>query len=264
MGLKHIKWQQREGIFVKNIIFFRKCLCNSQKILSFANSKNNYSLQKHYAYRYIITPNQYIKVMKTSKMTTDDELVRRYENGEDSAFDVLLERHQEKLYNYIFFLVHDKDTSDDIFQETFVRAITCIRTHRYTENGYFYAWLIRIAHNLIHDTYYQKGIMPMVSQDICGEHGDMCNDVFNDVRMCEPNVEALMLQQQSFDDLHIMMSHLPQNQQQIIYMRFFQGLSFKEIAEDLGVSINTALGRVRYAILNLRKMATKKDFYLAV
>lgn len=195
---------------------------------------------------------------------TDDELVRRYEQGDDSAFDVLLERHQEKLYNYIFFLVHDKDTADDIFQETFVRAITTIRTHRYTGNGYFYAWVIRIAHNLIHDTFHQREVMPVVSHEFINEQGDVSVDLLNNVRMCEPNVEALMLQQQSFDDVHEMMSRLPMNQQQIVYMRFFQGLSFKEIADELGVSINTALGRVRYALLNLRKMAYRKDFYIAV
>ena len=202
--------------------------------------------------------------MKTCNPMTDDELVRRYEQGDDSAFDVLLERHQEKLYNYIFFLVHDKDTADDIFQETFVRAITTIRTHRYTGSGYFYAWVIRIAHNLIHDTFHQREVMPVVSHEFINEQGDVSVDLLNNVRMCEPNVEALMLQQQSFDDVHEMMSRLPMNQQQIVYMRFFQGLSFKEIADELGVSINTALGRVRYALLNLRKMAYRKDFYIAV
>lgn len=195
---------------------------------------------------------------------TDDELVRRYELGDDSAFDVLLERHQEKLFNYIFFLVHDKDTADDIFQETFVRAITCIRSHRYTGSGYFYAWLVRIAHNLVHDTHHLHDVMPTISHEFVNEHGDVTSDLFNDPRMCEPNVETLMLQQQSFEDVREMVTHLPLNQQQIVYMRFFQGLSFKEIAEELGVSINTALGRVRYAILNLRKMACRKDFYLAV
>jgi len=195
---------------------------------------------------------------------TDDELVRRYEQGEDTAFDVLLERHQEKLYNYIFFLVHDRDTADDIFQETFVRAITCIRTGRFTGTGYFYAWLIRIAHNLIHDTFRQKDLMPTVSHEFFNEQGDVAVDLFNNAQMSEPNVEALMLQQQSFEDVHAMIALLPLNQQQIIYMRFFQGLSFKEIADQLGVSINTALGRVRYAIINLRKMAYRKDFYVAV
>lgn len=194
---------------------------------------------------------------------TDDELVRRYELGDDSAFDVLLERHQEKLFNYIFFLVHDKDTADDIFQETFVRAITCIRTHRYTGSGYFYAWLVRIAHNLVHDNHHQRDVMPTVSHEYMNEQGGVMVDLFNNPTMCEPNVECLMLQQQSFDDVNEMVARLPENQQQIVYMRFFQGLSFKEIAEELGVSINTALGRVRYAIINLRKMAYRKDFYLA-
>lgn len=202
--------------------------------------------------------------MKTCKPATDDELVRRYEQGEDGAFDVLLERHQEKLFNYIFFLVHDKDTADDIFQDTFVRAITYIRTQRYTSNGYFYAWLIRIAHNLIHDTFHQREMMPVVSHEFVNEQGDVSIDLFNDARMCAPNIETLMLQQQSFEDVREMVARLPLNQQQIVYMRFFQGLSFKEIAEELGVSINTALGRVRYAILNLRKMACHKDFYVAV
>lgn len=202
--------------------------------------------------------------MNTIKPMTDDELVHRYEKGEDCAFDVLLQRYQEKLYNYIFFLMHEKDVADDIFQETFVRAITSIRTGRYSGNGYFYAWLIRIAHNLIHDTFTQREQMPTISHQFVNEQGECCVDLFNDARMCEPTVEALMLQQQSFDDIHTMLAHLPHNQQQIVTMRFFQGLSYKEIAEELGVSINTALGRVRYAIINLRKMACHKDFYLAV
>ncbi len=201
--------------------------------------------------------------MNTSKSTTDDQLVRRYEQGEDSAFDVLLKRHQEKLYSYIYFVVHDKDIADDIFQETFVRAITSIRSHRYNSTGYFYAWLIRIAHNLILDTFHQQEVMPMVSHEFFSEQGDVTVDLFNDVRMSEPNVESLMLQEQSFDDVRAMVARLPLNQQQIVYMRFFQELSFKEIAEELGVSINTALGRVRYALINLRKMAYSKDFYVA-
>lgn len=195
---------------------------------------------------------------------TDDELVRRYEQGDDSAFDVLLERHQEKLFNYIYFLVREKNTADDIFQETFVRAITCIRTHRYSSTGFFYAWLLRIAHNLIHDTFHQKDQMPIVSHELVDEQGDVTADLFNNPCMCDPNIETLMLQQQSFEDVRTMISHLPLNQQQIVYMRFYQDLSFKEIAEELGVSINTALGRVRYAIINLRKMASHKDFYWAV
>lgn len=202
--------------------------------------------------------------MNTCKSITDDELVRRYEQGEDSAFDVLLERHQEKLFNYIFFLVRDKDIADDIFQETFVRAITCIRTGRYSGTGYFNAWLIRIAHNLIHDNFHQKEQMPIVSHELVNEHGDVAVDLFNNAQMCEPNIESLMLQKQSFEDVHAMVAKLPLNQQQIIKMRFFQGLSFKDIAEELGISINTALGRVRYAIINLRKMAYQKDFYVAV
>jgi len=202
--------------------------------------------------------------MNTCKSITDDELVRRYEQGEDSAFDVLLERHQEKLFNYIFFLVRDKDIADDIFQETFVRAITCIRTGRYSGTGYFNAWLIRIAHNLIHDNFHQKEQMSIVSHELVNEHGDVAVDLFNNAQMCEPNIESLILQKQSFEDVHAMVAKLPLNQQQIIKMRFFQGLSFKDIAEELGISINTALGRVRYAIINLRKMAYQKDFYVAV
>ena len=189
---------------------------------------------------------------------TDEMLVKLYAGGNNNAFDVLLERYEEKIFSYIFFIVHNQDVADDIFQETFMKAIVTIQQGRYTENGKFQAWITCIAHNLIIDFFRQERNENCVSND------EVDYDLFNDVRLTEANVETKMVKEQVLDDVKLLVEHLPQNQKEVVYMRYYQELSFKEIAEITGVSINTALGRMRYALLNLRRMALKKELYLAI
>ncbi|MCM1107501.1 MAG: sigma-70 family RNA polymerase sigma factor [Clostridium sp.] len=195
--------------------------------------------------------------MEDLKKLADEELVRLYAEGNNTAFDILLARHQSKLYSYIYVIVKNNDVADDIFQETFVKAIITIRQRRYVETGRFQGWLLRIAHNLVIDYFRQERNENTVSNDA----GEV--DLLNDSRLSDCNIEMQMVTEQTLDDVRMLMEHLPANQREVVQMRFYQELSFKEIAEITGVSINTALGRMRYALLNLRRMAGKRNLSLA-
>ena len=195
-----------------------------------------------------------------SKFTamSDHELVELYEQGVDRAFDVLLERNQEALFAYIMRLTQDVDQANDVFQETFMKAIVCIRGHQYKTTGKFSAWLMRIAHNLVIDSVRNNRNMPQYD-------GDMQNNVlYNNVRLSQECCEEDMLRQADLTTLEKMIGMLPPVQQEIVHLRFYEDLSFKEIAQITNVSINTALGRMRYATLNLRKMITDNSLELAV
>lgn len=189
---------------------------------------------------------------------SDHELVELYEQGVDRAFDVLLERNQEALFAYIMRLTQDVDQANDVFQETFMKAIVCIRSHQYKTTGKFSAWLMRIAHNLVIDSVRNNRNMPQYD-------GDMQNNVlYNNVRLSQECCEEDMLRQADLTTLEKMIGMLPPVQQEIVHLRFYEDLSFKEIAQITNVSINTALGRMRYATLNLRKMITDNSLELAV
>lgn len=195
-----------------------------------------------------------------SKFTamSDHELVELYEQGVDKAFDVLLERNQEALFAYIMRLTQDVDQANDVFQETFMKAIVCIRSHQYKTTGKFSAWLMRIAHNLVIDSVRNNRNMPQYD-------GDMQNNVlYNNVRLSQECCEEDMLRQADLTTLEKMIGMLPPVQQEIVHLRFYEDLSFKEIAQITNVSINTALGRMRYATLNLRKMIMDNSLELAV
>ena len=193
--------------------------------------------------------------MENLRNLSDCMLVELYAAGNNEAFDVLLDRHQGKLFSYILFVVHNEELANDIFQETFVKAIMKIQQRRYEESGRFLSWLMRIAHNMIIDLFRQEKNENTVSDN------DVDYDLFNDIRFSELNVESRLVMDQTLDDVRMMVDHLPKNQKEIVYMRYYQEMSFREIAEVTGVSINTALGRMRYALLNLRKMAVKKSLY---
>lgn len=193
--------------------------------------------------------------MENLRHLSDSMLVELYAAGNNEAFDVLLDRHQGKLFSYILFVVHNEELANDIFQETFVKAIMMIQQRRYVESGRFLSWLMRIAHNMIIDLFRQEKNENTVSDN------DVDYDLFNDIRFSELNVESRLVMDQTLDDVRMMVDHLPKNQKEIVYMRYYQEMSFREIAEVTGVSINTALGRMRYALLNLRKMAVKKSLY---
>ena len=191
-------------------------------------------------------------------MLTDDMLVVRYSEGDNKAFDELLSRYQSKLFNYIYFVVRNQEQAEDIFQETFVKAIVTIQQGRYTADGRFGAWLTRIAHNLVIDSFRQERNENTVSND------ESEVDLFNNADLCDDNIEMQMINDQTLADVRRLVDALPDNQREVIYMRFYQDLSFKEIADITGVSINTALGRMRYAILNMRRIAREKDIVLQV
>lgn len=189
-------------------------------------------------------------------MESDERLIQLYEDGNDSAFDVLLDRHQQSLFAYILAIVHDEDQANDFFQETFFKAISYIRSHRYTDSGKFLPWLLRIARNLIIDSVrHSRPIVDVVSEDDS-------KGLQNMLSLSVGSVEANFHNEQTISDLAEMISRLPQNQQDVIRMRLYEDRPFKEIAEITNCSINTALGRMRYAILNLRKMAAKRDLTL--
>lgn len=190
---------------------------------------------------------------------TDESLVEMFANGNNQAFDILLDRHKDKVYNYILLIVRNREMAEDIFQETFMRAIMTIKQGRYMENGKFSAWICRIAHNQIIDAYRRERNEKTVSNE---EYEDM--DLFNDAKLCEENIEDKMVREQVLKDVNNLMLHLPDEQREVVYMRYYQDLSFKEIADITGVSINTALGRMRYAVMNMRRMAQEKDLLLAV
>ncbi len=188
----------------------------------------------------------------------DENLVRAYAKGSNEAFDTLLKRYKDRIYSYIFRVVKNDDTANDIFQETFVKAIMTIKQGRYTENGKFPAWITRIAHNLIIDFYRQEKSENMQSTDL----EDV--NVLNRKELCESTIEDIMVADQITSDVKQLISELPDLQREVLNMRYYQNLSFKEIAELTGVSINTALGRMRYAIINLRRMAKEKEVVLTL
>lgn len=196
--------------------------------------------------------------MAKRKGITDEELVKAYADGDNEAFDILLKRHQDRIFNYILRIIKSEDVANDIFQETFVKAILTIKQGRYTENGKFPAWISRIAHNLIIDYYRQERSENLQSSDL----EDV--DVLNRKELCEETIEDVIIYNQIHSDVKYLIEELPPLQREVLKMRYYQNLSFKEIADATGVSINTALGRMRYAILNLRRIASEKDIVLTL
>ena len=197
--------------------------------------------------------------MKKFEGMTDEALALLYVGGDNKAFDELLSRTQEKLFTYIMFVVRDHDMADDIFQETFVKAITKLQQGQYTDSGKFLFWITRIAHNVIMDWYRaQKNehiIEPTADNNLSNLHGASILDTYR---------ETEMVNEQVLRDVKKIMNALPAPQREVVYMRFYQQLSFKEIAELTNVSINTSLGRMRYALMNLRRMAKEHKIELAL
>ena len=189
---------------------------------------------------------------------TDEELVVMYADGNDEAFDQLLGRHQQVVFSYILYTIRNKNLADDFFQETFCKAITTIRQGRYTESGRFRSWLMRIAHNLMIDYFRQKKNEKTLSNDEWGM------DLFNNPTLCEETGEGELVRRQVHSDVKKLVKHLPHAQREVVEMRYYEELSFKEIADNTGVSINTALGRMRYAILNMRRLAADHQMILTL
>lgn len=194
--------------------------------------------------------------MNQIKKLTDEVLVTMYAEGNDSAFDVLLDRYKDKLFSYILYLVHDEDRANDIFQDTFIKVITTLRQGRYTESGRFYAWLTRIAHNLVIDGYRDAANDSTISNE------ETDGQLLNDAQLVSSCIETDIINDQLLEDVKSLMEKLPQEQRQVMFMRIYQDLSFKEIAEETGVGINTALGRMHYAINNMRRMANEANIFI--
>lgn len=194
--------------------------------------------------------------MENLNLMTDEELAIMYVDGDNKAFDLLLSRNQEKLFTYILFVVRDREMANDMFQETFFKVVSRLQQGKYIANGKFSAWLMRIAHNVIMDWYRQQRAQNIVDAP---KENDLSNVGST---LLESSREGELVNNQVTEDVRRMMSHLPASQREVVFMRFYQQMSFKEIAEATGVSINTALGRMRYAILNLRRMTREHQLTL--
>ena len=195
--------------------------------------------------------------MKNLNVMTDEELAMDYVNGNNRAFDELLFRHQSKLFSYILFVVRDREIADDLFQETFVKVITKLQEGKYSPSGKFSAWMMRIAHNVIMDLYRGLKVQKIVDTS---DDNDLSNISTNDFYSMD--IESQYVNAQVLEDVKKLMNFLPASQREVVYMRYYQQLSFKEIAEMTNVSINTSLGRMRYAILNLRRMVKENEITL--
>ena len=195
--------------------------------------------------------------MKNLNEMTDEELAISYIEGNNRAFDMLLSNNQRKVFMYILFVVRNRDVANDVFQDTFVKVITQLQQKRYVPNGKFSAWVMRIAHNEIMDWYRDQRNDKIVEAP---KDNDLSNLGGADVTL--NSIESHFVNNQVLADVKRMMNLLPASQREVVYMRFYQEMSFKEIAETTGVSINTSLGRMRYAILNLRRMAKEHDVQL--
>jgi len=196
--------------------------------------------------------------MNILNQLTDDELVKLYETGNNKAFEILMLRYKSKSYTYIYLIVRNRELAEDIFQDTFIKAIATIQQGRYVESGKFLAWINRIAHNLIIDHFRREKNENTFSADAVDY------DIVNNAKLSEKSVEDTMSNEQVLADVVHLIDFLPATQQKVIRMRYFEDLSFKEIAEKTDVSINTALGRMRYALLNMRRIAAENDVYLEI
>ena len=189
---------------------------------------------------------------------TDYELINGFINGNEKSIEILILRHKSKVYSYISLYIRNRDLADDIFQDTFLKVVQSIRAGRYQDDGKFISWVMRIAHNLIIDHFRHEKQMGIVLND------DYETDLFNTHSLAEDNVEDVMVRRQMLRDIRRLIAELPEDQREVVIMRHYAGMSFKEISDMTGVSINTALGRMRYALINMRKMMTEKNITLSL
>ncbi|WP_445457630.1 RNA polymerase sigma factor [Flavobacterium sp. HNIBRBA15423] len=190
-----------------------------------------------------------------NSLISDALLVKNYIEGEESALGILIERHQSKIYGFIYTKIQDRDVCDDVFQDTFIKVIKTLKSKSYNEEGKFLPWVMRIAHNLVIDYFRKSKKMPMQRDN--DEHS-----VFSYLTDNNLNIEDQIILDQVEFDLSRLIEELPEDQKEVLQMRIYQDLSFKEIADSTGVSINTALGRMRYALMNLRKVIEKNQIIL--
>ena len=192
------------------------------------------------------------------KELPDHTLVEQFIAGDSKSFEVLIERHKNRLFSYIFYTVKNRHMAEDIFQETCIKAITTMLNGRYSETGRFLPWMTRIAHNLIIDHFRQEKQLNICSTD------NFSIPILNSQRYSENTIEDNMIQDQIYADVRNLINHLPDEQKEVILLRHYGDLSFKEIAEHTNVSINTALGRMRYALINLRRLIKEKGLQMTL
>jgi RNA polymerase sigma-70 factor (ECF subfamily) len=192
------------------------------------------------------------------KMISDYELIERFIKGEQSCFEQLIHRHKNKVFAYISLYIRDQALAEDLFQDTFMKVIQSVRAGKYQDNGKFISWVMRIAHNLIIDHFRRIKQMNTVSND------DYESDLFNSKKLADSTIEDDMIKRQIQKDVRKMITLLPDDQREVVILRHYAGLSFKEIAEITDVSINTALGRMRYALINMRKIMQQKKISLTL
>lgn len=190
------------------------------------------------------------------KSLSDKELLNQYLSGDQSAISQLIDNHRKRVNDYIYMMVKDHDVADDIFQETFIKVIRFLDEGRYTDNGKFLSWVLRIAHNQVIDYFRQVKGEKKITESDAGF------DILNSRKFSDSNIEEQLVSLQIEADVRNLVEHLPGEQREVVLMRYFDGLSFKEIADQTEVSINTALGRMRYALINLRKMIREKQLIL--
>jgi RNA polymerase sigma factor (sigma-70 family) len=193
-----------------------------------------------------------------NKTISDYELIKRFIGGEQSCFEQLINRHKNKVFAYISLYIRDQALAEDLFQDTFLKVIQSVKAGKYYDNGKFLSWVMRIAHNLIIDHFRRVKQMNTISND------DYESDLFNSKKLSDNNIEDDMIRRQILKDVRKMISLLPDDQREVVILRHYAGLSFKEIADITGVSINTALGRMRYSLINMRKIIEEKKLSLTL
>jgi RNA polymerase sigma-70 factor (ECF subfamily) len=193
-----------------------------------------------------------------SQQCSDYKLVQKFLSGDDSGIEQLINRHKDKVFNYIFMLVKKEALAEDLFQDTFYKVINSLKNGKYHDNGKFLSWVLRIAHNLVIDHFRKAKQLNTLSND------DYESDIFNTKKIAEKTIEENIVDKQMHRDVRKLINMLPDDQREVVVLRHYVGMSFKEIAAFTEVSINTALGRMRYALLNMRKMAEEKSLNLAL
>jgi len=194
------------------------------------------------------------------KNISDQQLVSDYIRGNEQSFEILIKRHKDRIFNYILKTLRDKDLANDVFQDTFIKVINTLKTGKYNEEGKFLPWVMRIAHNLMIDHFRKEKKMPKVGKKVTS--GEDTFDIFSVLKLEDSNIEDKMVLDQIHSDVRKLVDFLPEEQREVIVMRHYQDMSFKEISEKSNVSINTALGRMRYALINLRKIIEEHNMIL--
>ncbi|HEC43891.1 MAG TPA: sigma-70 family RNA polymerase sigma factor [Bacteroides sp.] len=193
--------------------------------------------------------------MKLQQLS-DQELVKKFIQGDQLSIEVLINRHKSKVFTYIVLIVKNQQLAEDIFQDTFIKVIRSLKEGKYKDNGKFVSWVIRIAHNLTIDHFRKEKQINTFSNE------DYESDIFNSKKLSDGTIEDILIEKQIVSEVKLLIEELPEDQKQVILLRHYGGLSFKEIAEQTDVSINTALGRMRYALINLRKLIEQKNLSL--